>query len=280
MDEAKLSERWERLFANHRPGQRQAQHAAAGPALVAYLCAGDPSVAAMPVLLDALVAGGVDIIELGMPFSDPTADGATIQRASERSLSAGTRLEDLFDIARTFSAKHETPLVLFGYFNPILAYGVSRFVQDAAKSGVAGLLVVDLPADESETLFAEASAAGLGVVPIVAPTSQPERIAMAGELASAFVYYVSMTGVTGGKVASLSEAAARAAAIEAQIGKPVCLGFGVKTPADVAVVAPYVSGVIVGSALVETVAASATPEAAAVALTAQVRALKAGSAPL
>ncbi len=280
--EAELSERWQRLFESHRPEQRQGgatQPTAAGPALIAYLCAGDPSVAAMPVLLDALVAGGVDVIELGMPFSDPTADGATIQRASERSLRAGTRLEDLFDIARAFSAKHTTPLVLFGYFNPILAYGVTRFVKDAAESGVAGLLVVDLPADESETLFAEASAAGLGLVPIVAPTSQPGRIAIAGKLASAFIYYVSMTGVTGGKVASLSEAATRAAAVEAQTGKPVCLGFGVKTPEDVTTVAPHVSGVIVGSALVETVAAAPTPEAAATALTTQVRALKAACRP-
>ncbi len=222
-------------------------------ALVIYLCAGDPTPAATVKLIEAIADAGADVIELGTPFSDPTADGPTIQRASERALAAGMNVPTLFSVVREVrrGPARDIPIVSFGYYNPILAYGEDAYLRDASEAGMDALLLVDLPLEELAAREAAALRAGLPLVPLVAPTSPPERVAKAGELASAFLYYVSMTGVTGSKSADLGDASERAAAIQKSTGRPVALGFGVKTPEDVRTVAKQTAGVVVGSAVVQ-----------------------------
>lgn len=219
-------------------------------ALVIYLCAGDPDLQSTEDLVVAAAEAGADVIELGVPFSDPTADGPAIQRAAERSLRGGTTLPKVLNAVRAIRARTSVPILLFGYYNPILAYGERKLVEDAAASGADGFLVVNLPPEESEGLRGPAVEKGLDFVPLVAPTSNPERIAKAAEAATSFIYYVSITGVTGSKAADLATASERAGALQRELGKPVALGFGVKTKQDVATVAPHVDGVVVGSAVV------------------------------
>lgn len=231
-------------------------------ALVIYLCAGDPSLALTPALITAAAEAGADVVEVGMPFSDPTADGPTIQRASERALRSGTTLGGVLEAVRAARDGTDVPIVLFGYYNPILRFGEARLAREANAAGVDGLLVVDLPPESAEPLLGPMREEGLDFVPLVAPTSTPERVERAGRAAGSFLYYVSMTGVTGSAGADLAEAAARAAAIRAQTGKPVVVGFGVRTPADVAVVAAHADGVVVGSAVVDAIAGSRDPVAA------------------
>ena len=167
-------------------------------ALIIYLCAGDPNLDATVELVQAAAAGGADLIELGVPFSDPSADGEAIQHASERALAAGATLRGVLDVVRAVRARGcEVPLLLFGYYNPLLSYGEEEIVRDASAAGVDGFLVVDLPPEEASSLCGHIARAGLDYVPLLAPTSTDERIAQAGALASGFVYYVSMTGITG-----------------------------------------------------------------------------------
>lgn len=231
-------------------------------ALVIYLCAGDPDLGTTADLVVAAAEAGADVIELGVPFSDPTADGPAIQRAAERSLQGGTTLSKVLDTVRTIRGRTDVPILLFGYYNPILAYGEQKLAEDAAESGADGFLVVNLPPEESAGLRAPAVAKGLDFVPLVAPTSNPERIATAAEAATSFIYYVSMTGVTGSKAVDLVSAAKRAGALQRELGCPLAIGFGVKTQADVATVAPHVDGVVVGSAVVRAIEDATSPEKA------------------
>lgn len=235
-------------------------------ALVIYLCAGDPSLTLTPLLIVAAAEAGADVIEVGMPFSDPTADGPTIQRASERALKGGTTLSGVLEAVRAARDSTDVPIVLFGYYNPILRFGEARLAREANAAGVDGLLVVDLPPESAAPLLEPMIGEGLDFVPLVAPTSTPERIDAAARVAGSFLYYVSMTGVTGKKGADLREAAARAAAVRERTGKPVVVGFGVRTPEDVALVAASADGVVVGSAVVEAIDSASDPVAAVRAL--------------
>jgi tryptophan synthase alpha chain len=232
-------------------------------ALVIYMCAGDPDGDTTVRLVEAAAQAGADVIELGMPFSDPTADGPAIQRASERALAGGMSLARLLDVVRAVRARGVTvPILLFGYYNPILRFGEDHLVREAVAAGIDGLLVVDLPPDECESLREPAVAAGLDYVPLVAPTSTEARTTLAAGKATAFVYYVSLTGVTGAAGTDLQGAAERAAALQNAVGKPVAVGFGIKTPDDVARVARRAAGVVVGSAVVRVVEEAASPDAA------------------
>ena len=222
-------------------------------ALVIYLCAGDPDLRTTEDLVVAAAEAGADVIELGVPFSDPTADGPAIQRAAERSLRAGTNLAAVLHTVRAIRSRTDVPILLFGYYNPILAYGEEKLANDASEAGADGFLVVNLPPEESGGLRRPAVAKGLDFVPLVAPTSNPARIQQAAEAATSFIYYVSMTGVTGSKAADLRSASERAGELQRELGRPVAIGFGVKTKQDVATVAPHVDGVVVGSAVVQTI---------------------------
>ena len=225
-------------------------------ALVIYLCAGDPDLAATPRLIAAAAEAGADVIEIGMPFSDPTADGPAIQKASERALARGATLRGLLDAVREARRTTDVPLLLFGYYNPILAYGEAKLVSDAAAAGIDGFLVVDLPPEECEPLRTPAVERGLDYVPLVAPTSNRWRVELAAEVATAFIYYVSLTGVTGAAGTDIAAAADRAAEVARATGLPVALGFGVKSPADVRVAAARCAGVVVGTAVVRQIEAA------------------------
>ena len=231
-------------------------------ALVIYICAGDPDLSATEDLVVAAAEAGADVIELGVPFSDPTADGPAIQRAAERALAGGTTLGGVLETVRAIRKRSDVPILLFGYYNPILAYGESRVVDDAAAAGADGFLVVNLPPEESDALRTPSVEKGLDFVPLLAPTSNPDRIRRAAQAATSFIYYVSMTGVTGAKSTDLDSAAARAGALQAEIETPIALGFGVKTRADVATVAPHADGVVVGSAVVRVIEEAPSHEAA------------------
>jgi tryptophan synthase alpha chain len=231
-------------------------------ALVIYLCAGDPDLRSTEDLVVTAAESGADVIELGVPFSDPTADGPAIQRAAERALGGGTTLATVLQTVAAIRKRSDVPILLFGYYNPILAYGERKLVEDAAEAGADGFLVVDLPPEESEGLRVAAIEKGLDFVPLVAPTSNPERIAQAAKAATSFVYYVSMTGVTGSKAADLAAAAERAAVLQREVGRSVAVGFGVKTKADVATIAPHVDGVVVGSAVVSVIENAASHDEA------------------
>jgi len=230
-----------------------AREKAGRTALITYFCAGDPSADTTVAVAVAAAEAGADVLELGMPFSDPTADGPAIQRASERALHAGMTLQKTLEVARRIRERSAIPIVLFGYYNPILAYGEERLVREAKTAGVDGMLVVDLPPEECEVLRGPLRAAGMDFVPLVAPTSVDARVKLAASVADAFIYYVSLTGVTGSAVADFEAAAKRAQAVHASTGKPVAVGFGVSTAEDVKKLAPHAAGVIVGSALIRAV---------------------------
>ncbi|HJL16214.1 MAG TPA: tryptophan synthase subunit alpha [Sandaracinaceae bacterium LLY-WYZ-13_1] len=242
-------------------------------ALVIYLCAGDPSLALTPRLVEAAAEAGADVIEVGTPFSDPTADGPTIQRASERALAAGASLRGVLEAIREARRRTDVPIVLFGYYNPILRYGEARLARDAQAAGVDGLLVVDLPPESGASLLGPLREHGLDFVPLVAPTSPPARVEAAAEVAGSFLYYVSMTGVTGTAGADLEAAARRASTIADDLGRPVAVGFGVRTPDDVATVAASADGVVVGSAVVRAIHAADDDDAAVEAIRALVASL-------
>lgn len=231
-------------------------------ALVVYLCAGDPSLDATAKLAVRVAEAGADVIEIGMPFSDPTADGPTIQRASERALKSGTTLPGLLDAVRTIRRSTDVPLLLFGYYNPILAYGEARLVEDAHQAGIDGLLVVDLPPEQCVSLRSEAVQRDLDYVPLVAPTSHPGRVAKAAEVATAFIYYVSVTGVTGAGKVNFEQAVERAREVSETTHKPVAIGFGVSTPEQVATLSRSVQGVVVGSAIIRQIEAASNEDAA------------------
>ena len=246
-------------------------------ALVVYLTAGDPDLPATARLIVAAAEAGADIVEVGVPFSDPTADGVAIQRASERALKRGTSMRGVLDAVREARTRTECAVLLFGYYNPILAYGEARLVDDAKAAGVDGFLVVDLPPEVCAPLRDPARAAGLDFVPLVAPTSTDARIDAAAAVASGFVYYVSLNGVTGAAAPDFAAASARALQVRERSGLPVAVGFGVKTPDDVRQIAAHADGVVVGSAVVQQIEGAASADGAVARVSALVAALAAAT---
>jgi tryptophan synthase alpha chain len=219
-------------------------------ALIAYLTAGDPSPARTPELVAALERGGADLIELGVPFSDPIADGPVIQRGVERALKAGTNLAAVLEIARTIRKSSQIPLLLFTYLNPVLRYGVEKLARDAQAAGIDGCLLTDLSVEEAEPYVKAMRAAELDTVFLGAPTSTPERLKLVAKYSTGFVYLVSRTGVTGERD-SLSESVAPLVRSMREISPlPLAVGFGISTPEQAREVAQMADGVVVGSAFV------------------------------
>jgi len=227
-------------------------------AFVAYLTAGDPDLETTAKLIPALEAAGVDIIEIGVPFSDPTADGPVIQAASQRALKNGATLEKILAMIAGLRRTSEIPIVLFGYFNPILSYGPEKLAADAASSGVDGLLVVDLPPEEADELRRFTDPAGLAFITLIAPTTDPRRARKILRRATGFVYYISVTGVTGTAVPRPDAVRQDVERIKALTALPVAVGFGISTPAQAAAIAPLADGVVVGSALVRLIGEEGT----------------------
>ena len=224
-------------------------------ALVAYLTFGDPDPMTSIDVVEAVARAGADVIELGVPFSDPSADGPSIQRAMERSLIAGASLPGAIDaVAELRRRGVSTPIVLFGYYNPIFVMGPGTFAERAARAGIDAVLTVDLPIDELAELATPLAMFGVSVIPLVAPTSTPDRIARLAELRAPFVYYISLTGVTGSRAAAPVDPS-RLAQIRTASGSPVAVGFGIRTPEDARRFAAVADGVVVGTALVDRVAA-------------------------
>ncbi len=221
-------------------------------ALIPFITAGDPSLEASERILHALVRGGADMVELGIAFSDPLADGPVIQRASQRALGAGTTPADVLELAGRFRAAHpDVALVILTYYNPVLQRGLEAFAADAARAGVDGLVVADLSLEESGPLRAAARPQGVAVIPFVAPTTPPERLARVDALDPAFVYCVALTGVTGARRAVAEQTIALLESAKRAIRAPLAVGFGVSSPDHVRALRARADGVIVGSALVE-----------------------------
>lgn len=219
-------------------------------AFIAYLTAGDPEMETTAKLIPALEAAGVDIIEVGVPFSDPTADGPAIQAASQRALKQGATLEKILAMIARLRRSSSIPIVLFTYYNPILSYGPERFAADAAAAGVDGILVVDLPPEEADELRQYSDPAGLAFITLIAPTTDPKRAHRILRGATGFVYYISVTGVTGTAVPRPDDVRRDVARLKGMTVLPVAVGFGISTPAQAAAIAPLADGVVVGSALV------------------------------
>jgi tryptophan synthase alpha chain len=253
----RIDRRFEKLKAENRP------------ALVTYLMSGDPNYETSLAIMKALPKSGADIIELGMPFSDPMADGPTIQAAGLRALKGGHTLTKTLGMAAEFrKSDNDTPIVMMGYYNPIYIYGVDRFLADAIDSGIDGLIVVDLPPEMDEELCKPALKAGINFVRLATPTTDDKRLPKVLQNTSGFVYYVSMTGITGAALPDTSKVSAAVKRIKGHTDLPVCVGFGVKTAEQARAIGASADGVVVGTAIVNAVAdagASATDPADAVA---------------
>jgi tryptophan synthase alpha chain len=220
-------------------------------AFVSYVMAGDPDFDKSLELVLGLPAAGVDIIELGLPFTDPMADGPTIQLAGQRALQAGQTLRRTLDLAAEFrKTDNETPIVLMGYYNPIYARGVDRFLVEAKEAGIDGLIVVDLPPEEDSELCIPAQAAGLNFIRLATPTTDDKRLPKVLQNTSGFVYYVSITGITGAAEADATDVAPEVERIKSQTNLPVIVGFGINTPEKSRAIAGVADGVVVGSAIV------------------------------
>ena len=224
-------------------------------ALIAYVMAGDPSLQETEQLVVELEQAGADIIELGVPFSDPIADGPVIQQAAERALRSGTSLQAILEMVTRIRARTQIPLVLMAYYNNIHAFGYERFCKEAAQAGVDGLILPDMPPDEAGPLKGPAAAAGIPLIFLLAPTSTEARRAFVSRQSQGFVYYVSLTGITGAKLLNLADVGKNVEKIRKVTSLPVAVGFGVATPEDAAKVAAIADGVIVGSAIVKQIAA-------------------------
>jgi len=230
-------------------------------ALVTFVTGGDPDYATSLAILKGLPAAGADVIELGMPFTDPMADGPAIQLANIRALGKQQTLAKTLKMVREFREENsDTPLVLMGYFNPIHHYGVPRFVTDAKAAGVDGLIVVDLPPEHNEDLCDPAQAAGIDFIRLTTPTTDDQRLPTVLDGSSGFVYYVSVAGVTGAGAATMAHVEQAVARLRRHTDLPLCIGFGIRTPEHAADVARRADGVVVGSALVEQIANAATPQ--------------------
>ena len=220
-------------------------------AFVSYIMAGDPDEATALELMKGLPAAGVDIIELGLPFTDPMADGPTIQLAGQRALEAGMTLNKTLDMVRAFrKGDSETPIVLMGYYNPIYSHGVEAFLRDANEAGIDGLIVVDLPPEEDDELCIPAQNAGLNFIRLATPTTDDKRLPKVLQNTSGFVYYVSITGITGAAAAQAADVAPEVARIKAATDLPVIVGFGIRTPEVSQSIASVADGCVVGSAIV------------------------------
>ena len=229
-------------------------------AFVAYIMAGDPDYDTSLAVMRGLPAAGVDVIELGLPFTDPMADGPTIQRAGQRALAGGQTLARTLEMARAFrEGDRTTPIVLMGYYNPIYSRGVAQFLADAAEIGIDGLIVVDLPPEEDDELCIPAQAAGLNFIRLATPTTDDRRLPKVLQNTSGFVYYVSITGITGAAQAQAADVAPEVARIKSATDLPVVVGFGVRTPETARTVAATGDGVVVGSAIVERIGRGDAP---------------------
>lgn len=223
--------------------------------LVTYLQAYDPDPACSMAILRGLPGAGADVIEIGVPFTDPMADGPSIQKAAQRALKAGATLAGVLAMVRDFrEEERETPVVLMGYLNPILSYGIPRFCCDATASGVDGLIVVDLPPEEAEELAPDAREAGLDLIRLIAPTTDDARLPRVLAATTGFVYYVSIAGITGTRSASAEHLAEAVPRIRRHTDLPLAIGFGIRTPQQAAEAARLADAVVVGSALVDTLA--------------------------
>lgn len=231
------------LFARLRGSGRRA--------LIPYVTAGDPSLEITGKLVLALAERGADLIELGVPFSDPLADGPTIQRASQRALRGKTTLRGILALVRELRRKTATPLVLMSYYNPIHAYGEDKFLEHAKEVGVDGVIVPDLPPDEGGAFLDRAEKAGIDAILLAAPTSPDERLRMIASRSRGFLYYVSLTGVTGSRDRLAADLAPKLDHLRALTDRPVAVGFGISTPGQAALAARHADGVIVGSALID-----------------------------
>ena len=237
-----------RLSAAFRPGR---------PSLVAFVTGGDPSPVATPAILDALVAGGADVIELGLPFTDPMADGPAIQRANLRALAAGTTTADILDMATGFRARHpDVPLVLMGYANPMLRRGPEWFAQACSQAGVDGVICVDVPGEEDAALGPALRDHGVDVVRLATPTTDAARLPAVLQGAGGFLYYVSVAGITGSQQATATSVAVAVESLKQATRLPVAVGFGVRTPDQAAALAAHADGVVVGSAIIDRIAAA------------------------
>jgi len=224
-------------------------------AFVTYVMAGDPDFDTSLEIVRGLPAAGVDVIELGLPFTDPMADGTTIQLAGQRALEGGMTLQRTLDLARAFREKDDiTPIVLMGYYNPIYSRGVDRFLEQAKEAGIDGLIIVDLPPEEDVELCIPAQKAGLNFIRLATPTTDNKRLPKVLQNTSGFVYYVSITGITGAAEAEATDVAPEVARIKSQIDLPVIVGFGIKTPDAAEKIASVADGAVVGSAIVSELA--------------------------
>jgi tryptophan synthase alpha chain len=222
-------------------------------AFVAYVCGGDPNFDRSLEILQALADAGADIIEVGVPFSDPMADGIVNQMAADRALKAGMSTPRIIELIRAFRETHETPLVLFTYLNPIYAYGYEKFHTDAAAAGADGILLLDLPPSEAAANPDFAKGEGLHHIHLIAPTTPPDRQASLAQSSQGFIYALSRTGVTGGHSAPSETIGELVTSIKAHTDTPICVGFGIGTPEHATMVAEKADGVIVGSAIVKTI---------------------------
>ena len=242
MPETRIGRRFAELKAEGRSG------------LVSFLTAGDPNPETASEIMAGLPSAGVDLIELGMPFSDPMADGPSIQASSLRALKNGMTLSKTIDMVRGFRQHdHETPIILMGYYNPIYKYGVDRFLADAKDASIDGLIMVDLPPEEEGELCLPAIKAGLNFIYLTAPTTDDARLPMVLEKASGFVYYVSITGITGTRAAAIDDVRQSIERIRRRTDLPIAVGFGIRTPEQTAEVAAVADAAVVGSALVDLV---------------------------
>jgi tryptophan synthase alpha chain len=225
-------------------------------AFVAYIMGGDPDKATSLSVMKGLPAAGVDVIELGMPFTDPMADGPTIQAAGQRALEGGMTMDKVLDMVRSFrTADQTTPIVLMGYYNPIYSRGVDRFLSEAKAAGIDGLIVVDLPPEEDDELCIPAQRAGLNFIRLATPTTDARRLPKVLQNTSGFVYYVSVTGITGAAAAVATDVAPEVARIKRSTDLPVIVGFGINTPEAAKTIASVADGCVVGSAIVKDIGA-------------------------
>jgi tryptophan synthase alpha chain len=243
-------------MTNTRIDRRMAKLKSEGrPALVTYFMAGDPDYDTSVSIMKGLPKAGSDVIELGMPFSDPMADGPAIQAAGLRALKAGQTLAKTLNMAAEFrKSDDDTPIILMGYYNPIYIYGVDRFLSDAKQAGIDGLIVVDLPPEMDEELCIPALKAGINFIRLATPTTDDKRLPKVLENTSGFVYYVSMTGITGSALANTGKVSEAVKRIKAHTDLPICVGFGVKTAEQARVIGSSADGVVVGTAIVNAIA--------------------------
>ena len=227
------------------------------PALITFIMAGDPDAKVSLDVLKSLPDAGADIIELGMPFTDPMADGPVIQLAGGRALTAGANMNQTLQMVRDFREENDTtPIVLMGYYNPVMQYGAVKFVDDAAEAGVDGLIIVDLPPEEADETLKAAKTKDIDIIRLITPTTTNERLGKIIDGASGFLYYVSITGVTGAASADLNAIKPHIEEIKGQTDIPVAIGFGIKTPEDAKNMGELADAVVVGSSIVNTIAES------------------------